>query len=174
MSTLEDELTIEVGGEPQGGCPCCDPFAAAPQGYVLRNGEPLAVYYSDGRIPGPLSAAEVTISMGRWHETSTAADRRTASFRLTRAGNKTVATGLNANDSRWAVLATLGPMLTRAELAADPKVEVFRRVALAIAARDPRIIEALQPRDNETARLTPRKTGGPFTARPASLQDTAK
>lgn len=138
------KITIELANDPAPGCPCCDPFAALPQGYVSRDGAPLALYFSDGALAGPVSGAEVTISLGRWDKDSTPEDRRAAAFRIARSGDGTLCvTPFDASLSRWHVLGMLGHMLTAAETQSDPDRDTFRLLVEVIARDDPRIAQAL-------------------------------
>lgn len=148
-------IEIEPGSDPEPGCPCCDPDAARPQGFVTRDGEALALYFTDGALEGPVSAVELTISLGRWDADSGPVDRRTAHVRLTRtAGGQLDITLLDASLSRWHVLAMLGHMLDASVLGTDPERETFLRVAETIATNDPRLAAALADRTPTTARLS--------------------
>lgn len=136
-------ISIELGSDPASGCPCCDPDAAQPQGFVTRDGEALALYFSDGALAGPVSGAEVTISLGLWHKASSGKDRRTASFRLQQADGALTIITLDANLSRWNILAMLGCMMSVEQVLADPEIATFRQIAERIAREDPRVVEAL-------------------------------
>lgn len=149
------DIEIRPGSDPEPGCPCCDPVAAQPQGFVTRGAEALALYFTDGALEGPVSAAELTISLGRWQEGSSPAERRTASFRLIRSAERALRIEpLDAAHSRWHVLAMLGRMMSAAETQADPDRELFLGIAEKIAERDPRIAEALAGERPAAARLS--------------------
>lgn len=137
------EISIELGSDPASGCPCCDPDAAQPQGFVTRSGEALALYFSDGALAGPISGAELTISLGLWHKDSSDKDRRTASFRLQMADGALTITTIDATLSRWNVLAMLGHMMSVEQAETGPDYATFRQIAERIAREDPRVVEAL-------------------------------
>lgn len=155
--TTDQCIRVETAAEPSAGCPCCDPHAAAPQGYVTRDGEPLAIYFADWSTQ-PVPFADLVISLGRWDRGSTPADRRSVGFRLTvEAGALRPRLG-DAAASRWAVLGFAGAMLDEKAATAEPGIAEFRALAELIAAEDPRL--AALARGGDTWRLDTRSAGG--------------
>lgn len=158
-------LVIEPASDPAAGCPCCDPLASAPQGYVRRDAEPSAVYFGDWqRVPVP--SATVVVSMGRWDVHSGPADRRTAAFRLLRGEDGPRAEILDATALRWSVVDYAGKMLDEAAAQCDPEIEDFRKIALAIAAQDRRVADALAGPGSCSLRLSRR----PGTVQPFHVE----
>ncbi|PTW63526.1 hypothetical protein C8N35_1011580 [Breoghania corrubedonensis] len=148
-------FVIEPASDPAPGCPCCDPLASAPQGFVTRDDEAVAVYFGDWtRTPVP--SADIVVSLGRWDALSQPKDRRTIAFRLTRAAQGTKAELLDAQVSRWAVVDFAGEMLDEAAARRDPDLEEFRAIVLEIAAKDERIADALAGPGNCSLRLSRR------------------
>ncbi len=135
-------LEIEMASEPTMGCPCCDPEAAAPQGYVSRNGEPTAVYFADW-MRTPVPNADLVISLGRWDALSKPEDRRAIAFRLAPGADGVVMKLMDARKSRWGSVDFAGTMLDEPTAERDPDLAEFRSLALAIAERDARIADAL-------------------------------
>ncbi|WP_321344213.1 hypothetical protein [Breoghania sp.] len=135
-------LIIEMASEPAMGCPCCDPMAAAPQGYVSRNGEPTAVYFADW-MRTPVPNADLVVSVGRWDELSKPEDRRAMAFRLTPGEDGVEIRIMDARKSRWGAVGFAGAMLDEQAARRDPDLAEFRALALAIAEKDERIADAL-------------------------------
>ena len=162
--TAED-ITIELGSAPSGGCPCCDPEACFPQGYVSKAGRPHAIYFADWDF-GASGYVELLISVGNWEKDSTPADRRAAAFRGRSADGVTRWTGFDADQSLWRDVGMVGRLLTGEEAAREPE---FRQLAETIAAGDPRVQKALaETAGTSKTMLRPvHRGGGPFVAQAA-------
>ncbi|WP_346892724.1 hypothetical protein [uncultured Roseibium sp.] len=165
--TAED-ITIELGSDPSGGCPCCDPEACYPQGYVTRGGQPHAIYFADWDY-GASGAVELLISVGNWEKDSKPADRCAAAFRGRLADGVTRWTGFDAGLSLWRDVGMVGQLLTDEEAAREPD---FRQLAEAIAAGDARVQKALSETEGTSkAMLRPvHRSGGSFAAQAAPKQ----
>lgn len=168
-------LVLEIGAPPAGGCPCCDPVAAQPQGYILSGDQPLALYFSDGALPGPVPAALVTVSVGRWDAASGPGHRTAVCLRLER--DRVGELGIlpvSPELSRWKVLGMIGSLLDEQTFEDHPARAGLLHVAETIAVRDPMIIAALAPRDADAYRLAPRPSKAPatpFSAAPGAADD---
>ncbi|MEI2386590.1 hypothetical protein [Breoghania sp. JC706] len=149
------EFVIETASDPAPGCPCCDPLAAAPQGFVTRDDEAVAVYFGDWtRTPVP--SADIVVSLGRWDALSEPKDRRAIAFRLMRGEAGLNVELLDAGQTRWAVVDFGGEMLDEDAAGRDPDLEEFRAIVLEIAAKDRRIADALEGPGNCSLRLSRR------------------
>lgn len=158
-------ITIELGSAPSGGCPCCDPEACFPQGYVSRDGQPHAIYFADWDY-GASGTVELLISVGNWEKDSTPAERRAAAFRGQLTDGVARWSGFDAGLSLWRDVGMVGRLLTDEDAALEPE---FRRLADAITAGDSRIEKALaDTASTSKTMLRPvhRKTG-PFAAQAA-------
>ena len=159
------DITIELGSAPSGGCPCCDPEASFPQGYVRKAGQPHAVYFADWDY-GASGAVELMISVGDWGKDSKPADRCAAAFRGRLSEGAALWTGFDADMSLWRSVGMVGKLLTGEDAALDPE---FARLADAIAVQDARIQQALAEiasTSKTTLRPVHRKSGT-FAAQPA-------
>ena len=143
------DITIELGSAPSGGCPCCDPEASIPQGYVLKTGRPHAIYFADWDY-GASGYVELMISVGNWEKDSTPADRRAAAFRGRFSDGALRWTGFDANMSLWRDIGMIGGLLTGEDAGHDSE---FGKLADTIAAEDPRIRKALEDLSSEPAGL---------------------
>lgn len=156
---------IEPAADPAAGCPCCDPMASQPQGFVTRDGEPLAVYFGEW-TRSPVPCADLVISMGRWDGLSSAKDRRSMAFRLVRGDDGPQADLLDAGGTRWSVVGFAGAMLDETAAGRDPELDDFRDLALRIAADDPRVASALAGPGSCSLRLSRR----PGTVQPFHVE----
>ncbi|MDJ0931665.1 hypothetical protein [Breoghania sp.] len=146
---------IEFASDSALGCPCCDPFASAPQGYVTRDKEAVAIYFGDWtRTPVP--SADLVVSMGQWDALSGPKDRRTITFRLTWGADGPQVDLVDAGASRWAVVDFIGEKLDEAAAGRDPDPEEFRAIMRAVATEDTRVAEALSSPASCSLRLSRR------------------
>jgi len=165
------DITIELGSAPSGGCPCCDPEACFPQGYVSKGGRPHAVYFADWDY-GASGTVELLISVGNWGKDSTPADRRAAAFRGQMTDGAARWAAFDAEMSLWRDVGMTGRLLSGEDAALEPE---FAALTDAIAARDSRIQQALAETasaSNTGLRPAHRKTGT-FAAQAASKQTAA-
>uniref|UniRef100_UPI00321636A9 hypothetical protein n=1 Tax=uncultured Roseibium sp. TaxID=1936171 RepID=UPI00321636A9 len=156
---------IELGSDPSGGCPCCDPEACYPQGYVRKDGQPHAIYFADWDY-GASGAVELLISVGNWEKDSTPADRCAAAFRGRLSQGAASWTGFDAGLSLWQGIGMIGRLLTGEEAAVEPE---FSRLADAITAGDARVQKALaETAATSKTMLRPvHRRGGSFAAQAA-------
>jgi len=136
---MTPEYHIEIGAEPTGGCPCCDPDAAAPQGFLLHAGAAHAIYYADWLDNGPVTGVDLVVATGRWDADSGPQHRHAAAFRLNRTGTGADIVACDAGASRWRDLALLGRLLAAGEVPAE-----MAEIARFVADADPRIRAALR------------------------------
>ncbi|WP_417687353.1 hypothetical protein [Roseibium sp.] len=156
------EFTIELGSDPSGGCPCCDPAACFPQGYVSRNGIPHAIYFADWQF-GAEGFVELLVSTGEWGRDSGPEDRQAAAFRGRLTGPKAIWTPIEATDSLWCDVAMIGHLLSLRDTKQDADT---RALVEFIESADHRIIPALKSvSEKSTQSLRPhRSAGGIFQA----------
>lgn len=159
------DINIELGSDPSGGCPCCDPDASFPQGYVMRGGQPHALYFIDWDY-GASGFVELMIAIGDFAEGSSPADRKAAAFHGRLVDGKANWTGFDAGMSLWRSLAMAGERLSVEDAAREPE---FRTLADMITSRDPRIQKALAATlSKSTNTLRPAvQHGGTFAAQAA-------
>lgn len=156
------DFEIELGSDPSGGCPCCDPAACFPQGYVTRAGVPYAIYFADWDY-GASGFVELMIAIGNWQEGSTPAERRAAAFRGRQSNGSLIWSALDANMSLWRDVSMVGQLLSAEDAA--PAAE-YRTLAEAIAKQDLRIQRALaETASTSTTKLrSQQRSGGDFIA----------
>lgn len=158
-------LTLELGSDPAGGCPCCDPAAAFPQGYISQADMPYAVYFADWHH-SPGGTVELLISVGDWGRGSEPEDRCAAAFEGRMLGGQIEWLAIDAAQSLWRDLRMTGAPLLALEVEAAPE---FRNLACFIAVEDGRVLNALKQTDGQKIqKLRPRPgAAGVFRAEPA-------
>jgi hypothetical protein len=165
------DITIELGSAPSGGCPCCDPEASFPQGYVSKAGQPYAIYFADWDY-GASGTVELLISVGNWDKDSRSADRRAVAFRGRISEGTARWTGFDAGLSLWRDVGMVGTLLTGEDAALESE---FAMLVNAIAAGDSRIQKALaETASASTTTLRPvHRSSGTFAAQ-AAPKETAR
>ncbi len=145
-------LSLEPGRDPARGCPCCDPDACFPQGYVLRSGVPHAVYFADWEHGAP-GYVEILISVGDWSEDSSPGDRTALALRGRMTKEGVTWHSMDGHLSLWQSVPFIGSFLGSQD---HSETQEFLEIADFLATADHRVEEALgRTREVSTRTLRP-------------------
>jgi len=130
VEPLEDAMPL--------GCPCCTPMPSGLRGLVYEDKTPHAIYSArPSRFDdGPML---MSITVGRWEEKTTAADRKTVALTCFSRPDGPEIRAADFDAAGWPDMVGVGQPLSRSELEHDADYAAIIRLARAIMHQDRRV-----------------------------------
>jgi hypothetical protein len=94
-------------------CQCCGRTATTLTRFVVRDGEPFAIYYAGFSECQPTREVKLAVSIGEWGNRTGPEDRCAFALRLGRQNGRWNVAVMDASDSPWRHVEIIGRMLDR-------------------------------------------------------------
>jgi hypothetical protein len=117
---IKSAFRIELGETQKSTCKCCGKDSVTVHGFIYRNDEPYAVYYSGWAITHAKRYVSVAIAVGRWDEGSGVKDRTSFGLNVFPTDSEIQFSFIGPNDSPWEETDLLGIMLDRNQALKSP------------------------------------------------------
>jgi hypothetical protein len=113
-------MEIELGESADNPCSCCGGTTRTIWGYVYSDENARAVYYVRGSMWHPEQGLSLAISIGRWGEGASPAERQTVALEGRLLENGPAFMVVDAASSAWGHQGFLGAMLSRQDALSSP------------------------------------------------------
>ncbi|MEH0156192.1 hypothetical protein V6R21_18730 [Limibacter armeniacum] len=124
-------------------CNCCDNKTVRLTRFVYKDGDAHAVYYSQYTIGHKEKVVNGVLSLGKWWEGSTPADRIAFPFRIWMNEGEYLVGLMDKAECQWADVKNLGEMLDRKDGLEHPWIKEVFHITNHIVTEDEPIIDYL-------------------------------